>query len=366
MIPLEAVPMKYLFAVLSLLVPVCVHAQTADALLSQEKQDLQCTKPDRTLIRKETALGTSWYSETHSSAKYNRQVAGFNDCTRVFVDGANREITRIRDAARAKLDQIGVDATAHIRVIERQINVVIEQAKAVDVLELLPAGHRRGRRVSGAECRPPDSTLVIPLPHAHDNGARDQKFDRQKQTYAACARVWIAQAKAEIQQIGLNAHADMKLVADDANRQIREITATIVATLEETKIVALEQATVLEQLKASLVPPPPPEPGTESVTVTDTRLPRSADQPTGAGDPDAISCRTRQQLTGSRLWGPEICKRNREWADLNQRGANISPDGLTLVDSEKQRTLKPQTCSTRVSITALGFPSTTTECQGGP
>jgi len=359
--------MKYLLAVLLLLLPVCAKAQTAGALLSQEKQDLQCTRPDRTLIRKETALGTTWASEPHGSAKYNRQVTGFNDCTRVFVDSANREITRIREAARARLDQIGVDATAHIRIIERQINAVIEEAKAVEALEPLPpANPAEAGAFPAAECKPPDSALVIPLPHARDNSARDRKYDTQKQAYMACTDLWIAQAKAEIQQIDLNAHADMKPVAEDANRQIREITATIVATLEETKIVALEQATALEQLKASLVPPPPPEPGTESITVTDTRLPRTADQPTGAGDPDAISCRARQQLTGSRLWGPEICKRNREWADLNKRGANISSDGLTLVDSEKQRTLKPLTCSTRVTITALGFPSTTTECQGGP
>ena len=358
--------MKYLLAVLLLFVPVCARAQTADALLAREKQDLQCTKPDRTLIHKETALGTTWVSETRSSNKYNQQVTGFNDCTRVFVDSANREITRIRDEARAKLDRIGVDATAHIRIIERQINTVIEEAKAVDALEPLPpAGAVEAGAFPAPECRPPDSALVIPLPYARDNSARDQKYDAQKQAYAACTRLWIAQAKTEIRQIDLNAHADMKPVAEDANRQIREITAAIVATLEKTKIVALEQAMALEQLKASLIPPPP-EPGVETVTVTDIRLPRSTDQPTGAGDPDAISCRTRQQLTGSRLWGPEICKRNREWADLNKRGANISPDGLTLVDAEKQRTLKPQTCSTRVTVTALGFPSTTMECQGGP
>jgi hypothetical protein len=359
--------MKYLPAVLLLVLPVCALAQTADALLSQKRQELKCTKPDRALIRKDTALGTTWVSETHSSNKYNQQVTGFNDCTRVYVDNANREVTRIRGEARAKLDQIGADATARIRIIERQINAVIEEAKAVDFLEPLPpASPVEAGAFPPPDCRPPDSALAIPLPHARDNSARDQKYDGQKQVYAACARLWIAQAKAEIQQIDANAHLDMKPVADDANRQIREINATIVAALEESRTATLEQVMALNELKASLVAPPPSQPGIESVTVTDIHLPRSADQPTGAGDPDAISCRARQQLTGSRLWGPEICKRNREWADLNKRGANISPDGLTLVDSEKQRTLKPQTCSTRVSITALGFPSTTMECQGGP
>jgi hypothetical protein len=263
-----------------------------------------------------------------------------------------------------------MDATAHIRIIERQINAAIEEAKAVDSLEE-PAPFTAAAEPAAfpsPDCKPPDSKLVIPLPHRPDNSVRDQKYDGQKLAYAACMRTWIAQAKAEIQQIDHNAHADMKPVTEDANRQIREIKATILATLEDTKAVALEQATALDQLKASLAPspPPPPQPGTESVTVTDTRLLRQADSPTGEGDPDTIVCRMRQQLPDSRLLGPEICKRNRDWADLYKRGVQVSSDGLRLVDSEKQRTYNPQTCITRVSQTVLGFPVVTTECQGGP
>ena len=359
--------MKVLLAVLLLLVPVCAQAQTAATLLSQEKQDLSCTRPDRSLIRKDTALGTVWASETKNSTQYNKQAKGFNDCTRVYVEGANREITRIRDETGARLDKIAADATAHIRIIENQINAAIAEAKAVDSLEA-PAGYRtvEAGGFPPPECQMPDVGLVIPLAHARDNSARDRKYDTEKLAYAACMRDWIAQAKAEIAQIDANAHADMKPITDDANRQIREIKTTIVAALEETRTVEREQVTALNALKASLVPPAPPAGDTETVVVTDTRLPRSADQPTGAGDPDAISCRSRQQLPASRLWGPEICKRNREWAALTKRGVNISADGRTELDSEKQRTLKPQTCSTRVSITALGFPLTTTECQGGP
>jgi len=357
-----------------LLVPVGAYAQTAEALLSRQKQDLKCTKPDRTLIRQETALGTVWSAESAGSKKYNEQASGFNDCTRVYVDNANREIARIRDEAGAKLDQMGVDATAHIRVIERQINAAIEEAKMVDRLEPVPPTGFRAADDAGAfpppECRLPDEKLVIPLPRARDNGARDKKYDEQKLGYAACMRVWIAQAKAEIRQIDTYAHADMRPVVEDANRQIIEINATILAALETAEAASFEQATALSQLKASLAPPSPPvapaTSGSENVVVTDTRLPRQADTPTGAGDPDAIVCRSRQQLTSSRRWGPEICKRNREWADFYRRGVQFSPDGLTLVDSEKQRTFKPQTCITRVSTDRFGFPSTTTECQGGP
>ena len=106
------------------------------------------------------------------------------------------------------------------------------------------------------------------------------------------------------------------------------------------------------------------KPGTEnSVTITGARLPRSADMPTGEGDPDAISCRTPQQLAGSRLMGPEICKRNREWAKLYKRGDTISPDGGKIVMGEKQRTYNPQVCVTNfnpaqpsVMVTTCGTP----------
>ena len=217
------------------------------------------------------------------------------------------------------------------------------------------------------ECPAPDSKLVIPLAHTRDNSARDRKYDSEKLAYAACVKGWIALAKAEVQQIDSDAHAEMKPVVDDANRQIREIKTTIVAAIEETKTVALEQATALNDLKTSLaaVPPPPAGPGaSESVVVTDTHLlPRQADEPTGVGDPDAIVCRSRQQRPDSRIWGPEICKRNREWADLNKRGVQLSSDGLTEIDLEKERTCHPQTCITSHSVT--GLPTSTTVCQGG-
>jgi hypothetical protein len=236
----------------------------------------------------------------------------------------------------------------------------------VDSLEPLPAPAYHLTEAGAfppPECSPPDSKLVIPLPQARDNSARDRKYDGQKLAYGACMLGWITLAKAEIRQIDADAHADMKPVAGDANRQILEINATIVAALEESRTASLEQAMALNDLKASLAPPP--QPGTtESVVVTDTHLPRQADTPNGAGDPDAIVCRARQQLTDSRLWGPEICKRNREWADLYKRGVQMSSDGQTLLDSEKRRTFSPQTCITQHSV--VGLPVSTTVCQGGP
>ena len=53
--------------------------------------------------------------------------------------------------------------------------------------------------------------------------------------------------------------------------------------------------------------------------------------PSGAGEPEAITCRVPQQLPGSRLPGPEVCKINRVWAQLRAEGKDISPDGITVI-----------------------------------
>lgn len=52
--------------------------------------------------------------------------------------------------------------------------------------------------------------------------------------------------------------------------------------------------------------------------------------PTGAGDPNAITCRAPQVLPGSRLPGPRVCKFNRVWARLRASNMEISPDGTYL------------------------------------
>ena len=56
-------------------------------------------------------------------------------------------------------------------------------------------------------------------------------------------------------------------------------------------------------------------------------------------DGDAVVCRPPQQLPGQRLYGPKVCKSQREWDDLHRQGFDIGPDGQSVVASEKFRTL---------------------------
>jgi hypothetical protein len=69
-----------------------------------------------------------------------------------------------------------------------------------------------------------------------------------------------------------------------------------------------------------------------------------SDDPTGEGDPDAITCRPPQVQPGSRLHGPEVCKTNAVWARYRRDGMDVAADGIHDVPSEKKRTTSTQAC----------------------
>jgi hypothetical protein len=52
-----------------------------------------------------------------------------------------------------------------------------------------------------------------------------------------------------------------------------------------------------------------------------------ARNPTGEGDPAAVTCRLPMELSGTRKLGPEVCKSNAEWAQYAKDGMMVSPDG---------------------------------------
>jgi hypothetical protein len=59
--------------------------------------------------------------------------------------------------------------------------------------------------------------------------------------------------------------------------------------------------------------------------------------PTGEGDPEAITCRPPMQLESSRLLGPEVCKPNAEWAQYAKDGMTVSADGRRDVPARNTR-----------------------------
>lgn len=74
--------------------------------------------------------------------------------------------------------------------------------------------------------------------------------------------------------------------------------------------------------------------------------PSAALNPTGEGEPFAITCRAPQTLPGSRLKGPEVCKTNQVWAQYQADGMAPSADGIHDVPSERWRTTNPAACRT--------------------
>ena len=358
--------MRHLLIFLMMLVPAGAVAQTAADQLAKAVQETQCTRPDRKLIKAEQDGQTVWTSESTASVKYNQQVKGFNDCARVYVERANVEITRIRDETKKQLDAMADNATSRIRRIEQQISNAIERVKAVEGLaSVAPGGPDMALDAfPEAECKMPDEGLLVPLKGARNNIARERRYDGQVKTYEVCMRDWVTLAKSEIAQIKRDTESAMKPMSADANRQILEIWNTILDTIQQADLAQKEQANALAALKEQLaanMPPPVSASASESVVVTDTRLPRFDDQPKGEGDPDAISCRKAQPLPGQHFMGPDICKRNREWARLFQRGENLGPDGKTILESEKQRTFAPDHCFSHTQF-VNGVPVTQTIC----
>jgi hypothetical protein len=345
---------------LILVLPVCSSARAATAgdVVFDKVVQGKCTRPDSELIKPGT------------SDKYNAQAKGFNDCLRVYVENENNKIARIRAEASADFDRIMESSTAEIRDIERAINSAIFEVSIVNGLaeaKYLPPPGDALASYPAAACNKPDAALLKPAPGKRVASLKNtDRFEDQRLAYEACMRTYVAQAKNQIRQVQANAQFAFHRVAEDANPRITQINNDVSEALNEASKAVNERNAAVNSLRSPLqaggldpagsqpgglgpiaFQPAQKQPGTESVTVPGERLPRSADMPTGAGDPDAISCRMPQLLPGSRLMGPEICKRNREWAKLYKDGMNISPDGAQLVRGEKQRTYNPTNCISR-------------------
>ena len=69
------------------------------------------------------------------------------------------------------------------------------------------------------------------------------------------------------------------------------------------------------------------------------------DRPSGEGDPAAITCRARQELTGTRVMGPETCAHNSFWAKLAVDGCVLSPGSRTILRLGTTKVLRPLACT---------------------
>jgi beta-lactamase regulating signal transducer with metallopeptidase domain len=105
------------------------------------------------------------------------------------------------------------------------------------------------------------------------------------------------------------ARARMKVPAQSSSESVAPPPANVVDATAATPIIALDIAPA------------------RLIVVNDP--PGMANPP--AADP--VLCRPPQQLPGSRLFGPKICRTQSEWAGLRIRNEDVSPDGRQVVQT---------------------------------
>jgi hypothetical protein len=80
--------------------------------------------------------------------------------------------------------------------------------------------------------------------------------------------------------------------------------------------------------------------------------------PSGLGDPNAIVCRAPQPLPGSGAMGPKVCMHNSVWTRLSLTGQDLAADGKsvfarpTVTDPSGDGNPDAVTCRSPVALTA--------------
>ena len=291
-----------------------VLACLAPAAETVSAQSPSCQAPDESL------LPQGGPPDDQKIALYNQQVRRFDACTQAAP--ADAAIERLRMEAGVVIRKISDTANAQIADIQAKMEMA-RTGSAAAAASPAPAG----AVFPAPECKEADRSLLEPK---RKNGkvvrsmdVISPEYEEQDRKHKACVEAYIRQAFAELRQTGSAAEAQIKLVRDDVNAR-----TTRLKPGGDINSAALPLGDSLVNWRD----------GIENVTVEGARLRENTDTPKGEGDPDIIACRAPQQLPYSRLQGPEICKRNRDWAALYKTGMDISSDGSSVVPSEKART----------------------------
>jgi hypothetical protein len=305
--------MRVPFGIWACLLVLACLVQAAETVSAQ---NLPCQTPDESLLPQGGA------PDDEKIALYNQQVRRFAACARQAPVDA--QIERLRMEAGVVIRKISDTANAQIADIQAKMEMARTGSATAAPLQAAAGAVS----FPSPECKEADRSLLEPK---RKNGkvvrsmdVVSPEYEEQDKKHKACVETYLQQAFAELRQTGSAAEAQIKQVRDDVNGRIARLAPS--GNLAAATPLALNTAVVNWQG------------GVENVTVEGMRLRQSHDTPKGEGDPDIIACRAPQQLPYSRLQGPEICKRNRDWAALYKTGMDISSDGTTTVPSEKART----------------------------
>lgn len=327
------------FVLFSTLISVTAFASALAADISKPPAPYaapECVRPNKHSIDRSRDFAASpstnigidrnSFSRNQGIAVYNKDAQAYNACMLSYIAAADAEIKRLHDEAIANIKQAVDDSNFRIKWIERQIQALADEANSSGSAPMAQV-------VDPSQYPPPDCKKPPELKSGDHSTERTSRYDVEYRAYRSCVTRYIEGGKAEIRQLSDLAGGSIKEIAQGANTRIANIRETVnQAVTDANRITRSEKEFVAPSDEVILVNPPVGTSlGTESITVTGENIQRSIDTPNGEGDPDAISCRLPQQRVDSRLPGPEICKRNRDWASLRKAGYDISSDGRSTV-----------------------------------
>ncbi len=293
-----------------------------------------CRKPDDSLIKSRGGYaGRMEMGDEDKTKLYNAQGRAFNDCMRQLIDSGHAEMDRVRNDGNAAIKAVAETANRQSGDIAEKMEAAIAGRAAPSDAQGQLAGF------PDADCVVPDKSLVKPARGKKSTSTRaNARYDAQQQDYRACVQSYLKQASAEMHKIEASANIRIKEIADHANARIAELHDRLASAIEAANYAATDEIQAARGTPYEINPANYFKNGVENVTVEGQPPLELADTPKGDGDPHTIVCRRPQQLPDSRLPGPEICKRNWVWASLYKAGKDISPDGQTILPSEKSRT----------------------------
>jgi hypothetical protein len=304
-----------------------------------EETPQACQTPDASLIKSRGAYtGRADLPDGEKIARYNEQVRRFNDCTRHLVDGNNDAIDRVREEANATIAKVRDAANRQIQDIQEKVKLAIAGTPAAS-----GEANAFPDAFPGPTCRKPDENLRA----AKKTSTTDQ-YVRQQSEYETCVRDYVALATEASRQVAVKANLEMQRLLDGGKARIAELKGVVKSGIETADSAAQARShavegTILGRDDPILMARAAENP-LENSKADQSLWTVVKNTPTGEGDPRPIICRAPQQLAGSQLIGPKVCRRNGVWAVLHQAHKDIGPDGLTILDLDATRAANTAAC----------------------
>lgn len=179
-----------------------------------------CVKPDPKPLEMRPGNDSSGIAAYNAKVhRFNRLSVAFTACTKAYDDKVAQEITRLRAATKARLQQ-AVDLTnGRVRTVAAQVNGAIAVASGDPAPP--PVTSPPDPDFPPSTCRAPDKALLkrtARLKRVSVSAA--DAYDAQQKTFEDCTAAYIDAGKAEIQRLQQQAETAQQQTVARANRRI--------------------------------------------------------------------------------------------------------------------------------------------------